>query len=559
MRTGAALVATVIALAAPGTARATTDAVSVAWLRSGAVEQVVLSAPRPQEVTPLPGALTTPLGSVWKLFVHVYLADQGIPAPDYACGGHHSSEEAFCCSPGGRIGAGEALARSCGLFFDPARLGITEEEWRRYWSALPVPASAAWLLDLSRLRPGTTVSVASLLEALAAIPPCARQRSEQALLDVTLTGRPAPVRHVGSLLRVKTWTWDDPERSDVRVGGFAGWVADGTPVWARGTGAGIAVLQRAAPALAARLGATIGRVAETECVAVAFFARYPLRQVIDHRTGEAAPSGLLEGRYRVEFQNGNHRDVHSRGELTLVRADTLAITGRFGLNEYVARVIDREAGATPLEAARALAVAIRTYVIQNGARVGGCYQIADTSDAQRVSPDPPTDAARRVAGWTDSLVLRGVPLTYHQTDPGPDRLAWTQAVRLAREGRRFDEILAAAYPGGTLASLHGRASGDCERLAGAERWLRARAAAWRQRLRHEPGFEVPRDDLAVCRLDRTHPYTDADRSRLYVRGIGTPDDRIAVAHEYLHLGFRWHPRGLDEALIERMARDLAGE
>jgi uncharacterized protein YfaQ (DUF2300 family) len=404
------------------------------------------------------------------------------------------------------------------------------------------------------------VSVVSLLEALAAISPRARGRSEGALLDVALAGRPAPARHLGSLLRVKTWTWDHPEREHARIGGFAGWLADGTPLWARGAGSGIGVLQSAAPALAAWLDReAIGRVAETECVTVEFFARYPLRQVIDVRTGEPAPAGALDGHHRVEFQNGNHRDVQGRGELTLVRGDTLAITGRFGLNEYVARVLDREAGATPPEAARALAVAIRTYVIQNGDRVGGCYRLADTSDAQRVSPNPPTGAARGLAEWTDSLVLRGVPVTYHHSEPGPNRLAWTQAVALARGGRRFDEILASAYPAGGLVSLHGRASGDCERLAGAERWLRARAVTWRQRLRNEPGFELPPVDLAICRLDRTHPYADVDRSRIYVRGVATPDDRMAIAHEYLHLGFRWHPRGLDEAFIERMARHLTRE
>jgi uncharacterized protein YfaQ (DUF2300 family) len=548
------------ALATSAHAWAAPDPITVARLRSGTAEQIRLESPHtPAE--PLSPALRTPLGSVWKLFVHVYLADRDVPAPDHVCGGAAGAkEEAFCCHAGGRIGADEALARSCGLFFEPVRLGITPEAWRGYWSAAGVPPSAGWLLDLSRLRPDTVVTVASLLEALAAVPPRARQRSEQPLLDVVLAPAPVPARYLGGLLRAKTWTWDDAERPGARVGGFAGWLADGTPLWARGAGQGITVLQRGAPAMAALVDEAVGAVPETECVVVEFFARYPIREVVERDTGRPAPAGGLHGRYRVEFANGHHRDVESRGELSLLRPGTPVITGRLGLNDYVARVLDREAAATPTEAARALAVAIRTYAIQNGDRAGGCYRMADTTDAQRVSPAPPTPAARRVAAWTDSLVVGGVAVTYHQSRPGTNRLAWTQAVALAHDGRRFDQILATAYPGGTLASLHGGGPARCERLVEAEKWLRARVGTWRERLRREPGFEPPSiDAVAVCRLDRAHPYADTDRSRLYVRGISTPDDRITIAHEYLHLGFRWHPRGLDEAFIERMARSLTGE
>src|SRR5439155_786431 len=204
-------------------------------------------------------------------------------------------DEAFCCAPGSTVGVDQALACSCGLFFAPSRLNVTAEDWRVFWGGRTLPRDAAWLLDLSRVVPDTRVSVASLLAALAAVPPTA---------------------------------------------------------------------------------------------------------------------GLLDGTYRVEFQNGRSLDVTSRGTLRLAR-DTGAptLSARLGLNDYVARVLDREAAARPMEAARALAIAARAWLVQNAYRRQGCWHIADDSRAQRVSPNPPSEAARRVAGWTDGLVVAGAPVT----------------------------------------------------------------------------------------------------------------------------------------------------
>src|SRR5439155_1367028 len=77
------------------------------------------------------------------------------------------------------------------------------------------------------------------------------------------------------------------------------------------------------------------------------------------------------------------------------------------------------------------------------------------SRAQRVSPNPPSEAARRVAGWTDGLVVAGAPVTYHRSQGSRNTLAWIDAVELAASGVAFDQILAAAYPDGRLATLHG--------------------------------------------------------------------------------------------------------
>src|SRR5881296_553425 len=234
-----ALQATVIAatllFAAPAVAGESLD---VAWLRGGVAEYIRLVGPAPGEIlaappaaTPLDRRLETSLGSIWKLFVYVYLSERDLAAPDYTCDGSAPKDEAFCCAPGSTVGVDQALACSCGLFFAPSRLNVTAEDWRVFWGGRTLPRDAAWLLDLSRVVPDTRVSVASLLAALAAVPPRGRQRAERALLDVVVAAQPLPARHLGATLRVKTWTWDDPTRAGTHAGGFAGWLADGTPVW----------------------------------------------------------------------------------------------------------------------------------------------------------------------------------------------------------------------------------------------------------------------------------------------------------------------------------------
>lgn len=546
-----------ILFAAP--AGAAPDSLEVAWLGDGGALYARLAGPAAMPVaSALDPRLDTSLGSVWKLFVYVYVTERGLPAPEYACDGSEPKDEAFCCAPGSTIAADEALARSCGLFFTPSRLRIDAEDWHTFWRALPVTPEADWLLDLSRIGPGTRVSVVSLLAALGAVPPRARQRAERALLDVMLASEPVPARHLGATLRVKTWTWDHPTRPGARAGGFAGWLAGGAPVWARGEGGGMALLQRWAPALAVRFDGPPSPD-ESECVLVDFFTRYPIRDVVERSSGAAAAAGVLAGAYRVEFQNGRGLDVTTAGALRLSRgSDGITLRARLGLNEYVARVLDREAAAKPVEAARALAVAARTWLVQNADRRHGCWHVADDSRAQRVSPNPPSAAARRVAGWTDDLVVRGAQVTYHRSQGGPNTLAWLDAVALAGAGRAFDEILASAYPDGRLATLHGAGRADCERLAPVERWLAERARAWRPRLEGERGFEPPRP-VSACRLAQGRPFADAERNRIHVRGIATTDDRITVVHEYLHLAFRFDPRGLDEDFVERLARDLVGE
>ena len=104
------------------------------------------------------------------------------------------------------------------------------------------------------------------------------------------------------------------------------------------------------------------------------------------------------------------------------------------------------------------------------------------------------------------------------------------------------------------ATLSGRE--ECARLDAAETWLASNASKWQRRLAHEPGYEPPDAPPKVCALGEGHPYSDQQRLRIYVRGWHSADERVTLAHEYLHLAFRFHPSGADEEYIERLARKL---
>lgn len=549
-RLGAAVLGTAVACAtAVPCAAASLD---VAWWKGNSAVVIQLHNGGAAPV-PFDGSRMVPLGSLWKLFVYLYAVESRTPLPDYRCTGR-DPEEVYCCDAGQAVSRDAALAQSCGLFFAPARLALPMASWRTYWTrklgAAP-GGDMAWLAAPSSLSPERTVRLDSLLRALAAIPPASRAEAEHALLRVVLDGRGADsVRWFGSRLRVKTFSWHEGKE---RLGGAAGWLADGTPVWFAGQGTSSTVLRAWAPRLAAALPQA--EPDDSGCVMVDYFARYPVRAV-QGPDGPAVP-GPLHGRYRVLFENGQALALRSAGDMVLDKQPDgrWQLRGRFGVNEYVARVIDREAGAEPAEAARALAVSARSYLQQNARQVAGCQQIADSSATQRVSPNPASAAALAAARWTDQLVVDGAPVRYHRDTPSADTLAWTRAAMLARQGKSFDEVLADAYPHGVLAAA-GNSGMRCTRLAQNEAWLERELPRWQRVLRQEAGYEAPANLPAVCALASGVPYSEQSRNRIFMRPLATREDRITLAHEYLHLGLRRHPRGQDEDYVERLARRL---
>ncbi len=492
---------------------------------------------------PLPPSLEAPLGSLWKLFVYAWLVDTGAREPAYECRGQ-SKEEVYCCTAGGKIERDQALVKSCGLYFEPARLGISAADWRSYWQARQAPS---WLLDLPSVQPAQRVSIVELLKVLASLP--AQDQARRVLLDVVLNAADGNVvGELGGRLRVKTWSWLGDHDPQSRQGGFAGWTADGAPVWAGGRGTSQMILRHYGQALTTVLPTTWPAEAG-RCVEVGLFSKYPLARVL---TGErTVTSGPLQGDYRVEFANGNALDIHSGGELFLLDDKLVA---RLDREEYVARVLEREAKAQPAEAAKALAVAIRTYLLQNATRNGDCLSIDDSSNRQRVAPRPASAESRDIAAWTADLVLAGSTVTYHSDQPGPDKLAWQQAVEQANAGQRYDAILLHAYPRASLSRWDNPVA-SCEALPAAQDWLQKQRRGWRPKLASETGYNDV-STFAVCKLAFGRPFVDRERQRIYVRGVLSLQDRLDLTHEYLHLAFEAHPNGQDETYIEGLARHL---
>jgi uncharacterized protein YfaQ (DUF2300 family) len=184
------------------------------------------------ETMPVPAS--TPLGSLWKVFMYAYLSAGARNVADYRCSGRDPAEESYCCAPGERIGRDEALAKSCGLYFMPRRVGVSAAEWRAWWTR-QAPRAPAWLFDLDKTAAGDRSLRRSLLAALAAIDGDHRRATMAALQRVSLEPRARPLlSHLGNGMRVKTWSWHDGKGR--RIGGFAGWLS--------GRHAGVAARQR---------------------------------------------------------------------------------------------------------------------------------------------------------------------------------------------------------------------------------------------------------------------------------------------------------------------------
>ena len=521
----------------------------LAWQGAQGKELLRLDSQAELSREALPENLQAPLGSLWKLFVYAYLEDTGQAEVGYQCRGE-DSEEVYCCAAGQRIERESALQQSCGLYFEQNNLHLSESHWRSYWQARQAPS---WISERQQLAPQTRVAIAQLLEQLGQLP--AQQSARKVLLDVVLhNAEGATAGILGARLRVKTWSWLADNDAQARQGGFAGWLVDGTPLWAGGSATGRMLLKQYAGALQQTLPNPWPEHGDS-CVQVNLFARYPLRRVLHNDSATVAMPGALAGRYQVEFANGNQLSIESQGELFLQQtANGPQLTARLNREEYVARVLQREAASSPPEAAKALAVAIRSYLLQNADRQGQCLSIDDSSSRQRVAPRPASQEARNIAAWTTDLVLAGAPVSYHNDQPGSNRLAWRQAVAQAKSGMRYDAILLRAFPQASL-SRWDKPRAACQPLAAAKQWLDGKRRDWRQRLSREAGYEEL-SSFSVCQLSAVRPYADQQRQRIFVRGLFSLQDRLDLTHEYLHLAFAAHPNGQDEAYIETLARTL---
>lgn len=540
----------------------------LAWLdAAGGFHAVALTpdgSSRPLPPAPFAHGDEVPLGSLWKLAAYARLADNPVREGDYTCTGRQR-EEVYCCEPGQRISRGAALWRSCGLYFQPSRLG-----WDRLLlgeTLQALPSSLSVLQQAGGLGERTRVPLADWLAWLGRWPAATRQQAQDDLAGYWLQGpgRKA-LGEVGGRLRLKTFTLErrEPGAAGERWSGASGWTREGTPLWMAARGSSAQVVPTWAPLVLRHLDAQreAGQPwpaadGGASCVEVSFFSRYPLQAI---EPAPAAEGVLPDGRWRVRFANGVQLDIESRRDLTWRRDVTgqPQLLGRFTLDDYVARVVDREGAGQPAAASQALSVAARSYVLANGQPgAGGCLAIADSSARQRVAPRPPTAAARAAVRHTADLVLQGAEGRYHSTRAGRDVMAWTDAVRAAEAGQGFQQILASAYPRATLATAGGRGSQGCEPLPQAEQWLAARRGRWQRLLAGEAGYTVP-PPVQVCRLQQGRAHALRSTARIYAAGLHSLEDRLTLVHEFLHLAFSGHPRGADEHFIEQQARRLLG-
>jgi uncharacterized protein YfaQ (DUF2300 family) len=97
----------------------------------------------------------------------------------------------------------------------------------------------------------------------------------------------------------------------------------------------------------------------------------------------------------------------------------------------------------------------------------------------------------------------------------------------------------------------------CQPLPQSLAWLLTQRQDWDRRLAGTSGFEPPAK-LSVCALRQGHSYAEPEHGRIFLRRISPAEDRLTLAHEYLHLAFRYHPHGSDEHYVEGWARWLLG-
>ncbi len=538
---------------------------SVACAKSESSTQALQVRVMSSDEDPHENSLLTPLGSLWKLYVYAYQVENQVPEKVYTCSGKNP-DELFCCKPKESIGRELALAQSCSPYFSESVRSITAKKWSEFWSK-KIQRVPTWLAELEKLKPEIRVPVDDVLYSLLAIRKnfLQSERILSATLGSVLYGTAiGAVNTWGSTLKVKTYTWRDNETSEKKdgstdamgfTGGFAGWLPDGAAIWVSGAGHG---RETFLPELKNIVEAHSQKF-DSGCVSVNYFSRYPIKSV-------EPEIERLSGPVTVKFKNGNKVKFDGDGSLLVhYNGKKISIRAQMSINEYVARVIDREIRTTPIEAARAFSLAIRTFLMQNSKDVGGCRSISDSSHTQRVSPSAASSAALKIARWSDGLLLGDVSrLRYHSLKEGVNQMSWVKAKSLAESGYVMTEILKSAYPTAEIAYGSLNQPLTCTTNVSTEKWIKQQSKHWWRELDDQAGFERPAK-LKICKLDflqkgiSSRVFSNLQTQEIFVPEVLSAEDEVSVLHEYLHIGFRFHPRGRDELFVENMARKILEE
>jgi uncharacterized protein YfaQ (DUF2300 family) len=354
---------------------------------------------------------------------------------------------------------------------------------------------------------------------------------------------------------LKTFTMGDGAGG--YVGGAAGWLDPRTRFWLRGPGKGAAVIGRWFDELRVKFTSADGEgpglaTSDQPQVCTNFLSRYSVT-VVRAEGGVAADPGPLYGDFVASLKHGTTARFTSRGNVFLKkRGAVYHLGGCFTLDDYIARVIQREGGTLPVEARKALAVVARTYLLQQATRWDDNHlYMPDSTRWQRVSIDEPSRDNRHIAATTTGLILNG-EVFFHQDQAGEDTFSLTASAHQAGDGLQYDEILAIAFPALKIVPLWSLKEVSCDELAVAGEWLRFNLDVWKKDLIPlGADMEAP---TTVCH-NRAHKAFYFDK-RIYMADFQDTEDQITLVHEWLHAAFAATPLGEDEGRIEGLAKRL---
>lgn len=499
---------------------------------------------------------TTPLGSLWKLFVFAYNKENSISNPQYTCNGY-LAEEIFCCKKGESIDEETALIKSCGLYFTPNRLRISKNAWKSFWTEKKI--NFDWIKDLNNIKPDYKTSVHELLSVIEEIKnfPKSKNILDKTLIRVILEGTAkGSFSELGAYSRIKTYTWDNPHNSKEYIGGFSGWLNNGTIIWAIGDGKSSEFLSRASKILD-KHWKNSAIVNDNQCITVRFFHDYKITSIINLTNNLNVSEGVLNGKYLIKFNSGRELTINSNSEVILNNKNgVLYIDGRMDINSYIARVIDREIDNNFSSAAEAFSIVIRSYIQERAQKISGCYHVIDSSKFQRVSVNIPSQNSLAISSKTSGLILNNASsIRYHLNEERKNQISWIKAKGFSLLGLNFEKILLNFYPNSKVVYSEDRYSNSCGSIENANNWLKEKSLKWHKKLLSISGYERPQT-FNVCKLSTGAPFSNKNTNEIFVRGFDNFENQFSVAHEYLHLAFKYHPIGDSETDIDNIAKKL---
>lgn len=88
-----------------------------------------------------------------------------------------------------------------------------------------------------------------------------------------------------------------------------------------------------------------------------------------------------------------------------------------------------------------------------------------------------------------------------------------------------------------------------------ERWLTKQIPHWQRLLMPMAGYEHP-GTIEICMAKTGNPRAEYAANRIWLSHLDDQEDRLSLAHEFLHLAFKHSPKAHDEVFIETTARQL---